>query len=558
VSAEVWYRKWRPRSFSEVTGQEHVTRTLARAVAQGRVAHAYLVCGPRGTGKTTTARVLAKAVNCTRPSDGEPCNSCESCVSVNEGRALDLVEMDAASNRGIDDIRSLRERVGYHPTSGRYRVYLIDEVHELTAQAFDALLKTLEEPPPHIIFVLATTDAHRVPATIVSRCQRFDLIRIRMTDAVTRLHFIAEQEGLQVEPGVFDVIARAATGSLRDAVNLLEQLAATYGAVITEAQARAALGMIADERARELALRASEGAFRAGLELLAAVQDDGVDMRQFNREVVAQLRALLLVKAGAEAGLEGLSAEALAELHRAAEALDSRRILKSLKAFSSAEFRADAQPSLPLELALAEVAFAVEPDASPERPPSVAPAARPVASRPAPTMPPAAAGAGIPRPTPVATPATGSPPAEVAETSPVAAGLEAGVSNGTTDSITAGLEVVITLEHARSAFRELYNACRAVDFKTGGLLNSGCDVVAIDAHTITFGFRHAWVADKLLPGTQSHRVLAGSVEQVLGRRLEVQCTNVPGVEDRLRANPARASHLLDEARRLGLKPVERD
>src|SRR3712207_5833551 len=193
----VWYRKWRPQTFAEITGQEHVTRTLRNAVAAKRIAHAYLLCGPRGTGKTTTARVLAKAVNCSNPSDGEPCDRCESCVAVREGRALDLVEMDAASNRGIDDIRDLRDRVGYAASGGRYKVYLIDEVHELTQQAFDALLKTLEEPPAHVIFVLATTDAHRVPATIVSRCQRFDLTRARLADVTTRLRQIAAAEALQ-------------------------------------------------------------------------------------------------------------------------------------------------------------------------------------------------------------------------------------------------------------------------------------------------------------------------------------------------------------------------
>lgn len=567
MSTEVWYRKWRPQSFAEVTGQEHVTRTLANAVGQGRVAHAYLLCGPRGTGKTTTARVLAKAVNCERPAAGEPCNACESCRAVNEGRALDLIEMDAASNRGIDDIRDLRDRVGYHPSGGRYRVYLIDEVHELTAQAFDALLKTLEEPPQHIIFVLATTDAHRVPATIVSRCQRFDLTRIRPADVVARLRFIAESEGISAEQGALDVIARAATGSLRDGVNLLEQLVASYGTALTEAQAREGLGMIADDRARELAVYAIQGALTEGLAVIAAVHDDGVDMRQFNREVVAQLRALLLVKAGAEAGVEGLAADVLAEVRRLADGLDARRIVRALKAFSAADFRGEAQPSLPVELALAEVALVAEPEPAPERAtatpaqrpaqPPVAPA-RPVASapfaaseRPAAPPPPTlrerlaitAEEQSVPESVHAA-PETGAdaPPAAIAS------GLAA-VNGG-----AAGFTAAATLEEARARYRDIYNTCRTMHAPTGGLINGG-DIVAFDGDTVVFGLALAWMAEKLLPGTQAHRVLASAVEQVLGRRMDVQCTHQPGVTNRLRVNPARPSHLLDEARRLGFTPV---
>src|SRR6266567_7396917 len=230
MSTEVWYRKWRPQCFGDVAGQEHITRTLANAVASGRLAHAYLFCGPRGTGKTSTARILAKAANCQHNEAGEPCDRCSNCRDLAEGRALDLVEMDAASNRGIDEIRSLRDKVGYSPTSSAYKIYLIDEVHELTAHAFDALLKTLEEPPPHVIFVLATTEAERVPATIVSRCQRYDFRRIRLPDVVGRLEQVCAGEGVNLPDGAAAMIARRATGSLRDAINLLEQVVAAYGA----------------------------------------------------------------------------------------------------------------------------------------------------------------------------------------------------------------------------------------------------------------------------------------------------------------------------------------
>jgi DNA polymerase-3 subunit gamma/tau len=547
VGTEVWYRKWRPRTFAEVCGQEHVTRTLRNAVAQGRVAHAYLLCGPRGTGKTSTARVLAKAVNCAAPHAGEPCNACESCRAVNEGRALDLVEMDAASNRGIDDIRTLRDRVGYHPSAGAYRVYLIDEVHELTPQAFDALLKTLEEPPPHVIFVLATTDVHRVPPTIISRCQRFDLTRIRHADIVARLRFIAEQEGVHAEPGALDVIARAAGGGLRDAVNLLEQVVATFGPEVSEAQVRVGLGMVADERARALAVAAARGALAEGLALIGAVQEDGVDLRQFNREVVAQLRALLLLKSGAEAGLDGFTVEARADLRAVADELDLRRILRALKAFSSAEFRSEWQPALPLELALAEAVLAA--DADPTRTGSATPfgaggtGSEGVATRrtEVPGRPSRASAA------PALPPNSPAPP-EAANAIPTALDEPAHAAPRATGPLS--------LEEARARFRAIRDACSA-NVQARALLNSGCDIVDVNERVITFGFRYDLLLSKAQPGTPVHRALVAAVEQVLGRRLDVQCIHVPDVTDRLRAQPPRPSHLLDEARKLGLTPIER-
>src|SRR5579875_200709 len=198
--SQTLYRKWRSQTFSDLVGQDGVIRTLRQAVAQQRLTHAYLFCGPRGTGKTSTARLLAKMVNCANPRDGEPCNECLSCVEITEGRSTDVFEIDAASNRGIDEIRDLRDRVRIVAAAGKTRVFIIDEIHMLTTEAFNALLKTLEEPPPHVIFVLATTEAHKVPATVVSRCQHFEFRRIALRDIISRLAYVCEQEGMRAEP----------------------------------------------------------------------------------------------------------------------------------------------------------------------------------------------------------------------------------------------------------------------------------------------------------------------------------------------------------------------
>jgi len=225
MASQVFYRKWRPQTLAEVVGQEPVTQTLLNALSSGRVSHAYLFCGPRGTGKTSTGRILAKAVNCLTNGKGEPCNTCCMCEAITGNRALDVIEIDAASNRGIDDIRDLREKVNYAPNQAHYKVYIIDEVHMLTKEASNALLKTLEEPPPHVIFILATP-------TILSRCQRFDFRRISQADVVAKLSRICGAEGIRIELKGLQLIAKATTGSLRDAENMLEQLTAYYGSEI--------------------------------------------------------------------------------------------------------------------------------------------------------------------------------------------------------------------------------------------------------------------------------------------------------------------------------------
>src|SRR3990172_8906289 len=283
--AQALYRKWRPQTFDDVVGQEHVVQTVHNAVASGRIAHAYLFSGPRGTGKTTMARLLAKAVNCLNPDPAQrPDDTCAICAAIAEGRLLDLIELDAASNRGIDEIRDLRDKINFAPNEARYKVYVIDEAHMLTEPAFNALLKTLEEPPAHVIFVLATTEAHKVPATVVSRCQRFDFRRIPLAAVVERLHYIAREEQIDCPREALELIARAATGALRDAINLLDQLADSYGKSLTLAQGREGLGLVEDPRSAELCAHALHGELAQGLAVISSVRDDGLDLRQFQRQ----------------------------------------------------------------------------------------------------------------------------------------------------------------------------------------------------------------------------------------------------------------------------------
>ncbi|MDD4858402.1 MAG: DNA polymerase III subunit gamma/tau, partial [Candidatus Krumholzibacteria bacterium] len=232
MSYLVLARKWRPQTFSEVVGQEHITGTLRKAVEKGRIAHAYLFAGPRGCGKTTTARLLAKIINCEHPNGSEPCNECQSCVATAEGRHLDVIEIDGASNRGIDEIRDLREKISYAPAQGRSKIYIIDEVHMLTPQAFNALLKTLEEPPVHVYLIFATTEPHKVPPTILSRCQRFNFKRLELKEIASQLEKICNIEKVKYDPEALTLISRRAEGSMRDGESLLDQcIAASEGAV---------------------------------------------------------------------------------------------------------------------------------------------------------------------------------------------------------------------------------------------------------------------------------------------------------------------------------------
>ncbi len=367
MTEQVLYRKWRPQRFADLVGQDTVVQTLRQAVSQDRVAHAYLFCGPRGTGKTTAARIMAKALNCeslgpnaTGSNDGDPDNTCPFCIDVSEGRALDLVEMDAASHRGIDDVRSLQERVfGAGPAQGRAKVYIIDEAHMLTDFAFNALLKTLEEPAPWAYFVLCTTEPHKLLATIVSRCQRFDFRRIAPKDMQARLQTICEGEGFTFEEQALSTIARATGGSLRDALNILEQTALSYGNAVTLGGVQDLLGLSEDPRALELMRTVLSGSLGESLGVLNDVSSSGLEPGPFHREVVERMRAVLLYKSGV--GVTDDSLEIQDAVKAIADATDWNVLLRAMRLVGKVNLKSgDGFSWLPLELALIECASAPE------------------------------------------------------------------------------------------------------------------------------------------------------------------------------------------------------
>jgi DNA polymerase-3 subunit gamma/tau len=368
MAAQAMYRRWRSRTFGQIIGQDHVTHTLLNALRAGRVSHAYLLAGPRGTGKTTTARVLAKAINCLDPQDGEPCNRCNICRSMNEGRSLDLIEIDAASNRGIDEIRALREKIAFAPSECRYKVYVIDEVHMLTNEAFNALLKTLEEPPPHAIFVMATTEPQRIPLTVLSRCQRFDFRRVPLSSIRQKLELICKQESIRIQPEALDAIARHATGSFRDAESLLDQLVSFGMEEITLEDVHRVLGSAPEEVVGGILQALVAGDVGAGLKWINEALDGGVEARQLTREVLDYLRGLLLVKSGS-AALLNVTPESLKGMTKQADSIALGRLLHIAKLFNGAAnlLKTGVHGQLPLELAFVEAALLAEPPSLPSK-----------------------------------------------------------------------------------------------------------------------------------------------------------------------------------------------
>ncbi len=550
---QVLYRKWRPQTLEQVVGQEHITRTLLNALGQDRVGHAYLFTGPRGTGKTSTARILAKAINCeTTGGTGEPCNVCGACREITDASFLDLVEIDGASNRGIDEIRDLREKVRFMPARGRKKVYIIDEVHMLTAAAFNALLKTLEEPPDHVVFLLATTEPHAVPLTIASRCQRFDFRRIPEEDATTLLGGIAEAEGFSMDSEALQTVVKASGGSLRDAENLLEQLALTAGVDASANDARRIFGVTGSNRARDLieALMVEKD-LAAALRGLSALQAAGVDMRQIHRELVNEMRTLLLVRAGAADVLD-LSVDDLNDRRRQADRIELPVIRHALGQLAPLNV-ASGSPPLLLEIAFAGISIAgTAPVPTPEndRGEALAQAEAGTQSRPLTRSAQTAAQPGRPptRPAQPARPASpaentpGSPRAESPPSQTLDFPPERGVSGQVArrqgeqapDAPLIAGDGELTFEMLQERWKDLVDGLRGVGSSgnVDAYLRSVSRPIAIENNdTIVIGFSHDFHKNKIDDPKYRHLV-EQRFAQLLGKHYTIRCEKVDKEEAR--------------------------
>ena len=486
--SQALYRIWRPASWEEVVGQDHIIQTLKNAVAADKVSQAYLFAGPRGTGKTTTARLLAKAVNCLDPDlSKRPCNACENCIAVNEGRFLDLIEIDAASNTSVDDIRELRDNINFSPSQGRFKVYIIDEVHMLSTSAFNALLKTLEEPPSHVIFVLATTEIHKIPATVLSRCQRHEFRRIPVQTIIEKLKLLCAQEHIEIEDEALSLVARQATGSLRDAISLIDQLS-SIGKVITLETAQNILGTATSQAVLDLGQAIQDHDSARGLEVIHTALDAGTDPRQFARQVVDYLRTLLVIKLNGSKDLELLpEVRSLMEAH--AQNFSTEQLIATINQFNAAatDLKANWHPGLGLELA-----FAASLTAPAEQPKTfiAEPISHPVSST---SRHPEKTGtdAGTPK---VSSPKESSESVSAPQPAPV-----------------TSAQVDFNLDNLQERWDQIKREVRQMDQVAGALLNSSRIVSANDA-LLTLGFSSDLLREKMM----SEKMLR-SVRKVLSK-----------------------------------------
>ena len=348
------YRRWRPESFADLVGQEHISRTLSRAVTSGQTSHAYLFTGPRGTGKTSTAKILARALNCAEGPTLTPCGVCDSCRSISDGSSMDVFEIDAASNRGIDEIRDLRESVKFAPTEGHYKIYIIDEVHMLTTEAFNALLKTLEEPPERVIFILATTEPHKVPATIQSRCQRYDFHRITVTEIRDRLIYVCKESDIAAEEDALGIIAAQADGGMRDALSILDQCMALAEGTLTAERVQEALGLVGRAWIRRMAGEIAARDAAALIAQLSELLQSGRELKQVLAELAQYFRRLMIAGVGGTVSAAELCAGDAEELRMDAAQFTQEEIMSILRRLNETmqELRTSPQPRIAVETLL--------------------------------------------------------------------------------------------------------------------------------------------------------------------------------------------------------------
>ena len=546
MTSQVYYRRWRPDSFSQLVGQEHVSMTLRQSIKQGRVSHSYLFCGPRGSGKTTTARIVAKAINCLDPQDGDPCNACSICLTINQGQFLDIIELDAASNRGIDEIRDIRDKVNFSPVQGRRKAYIIDEAHMLTDQASNAFLKTLEEPPAHVMFILCTTEVHKILPTIISRCQRFDFRRIPSDLIRGRLEEIIESEGVMMEPEALRLISRYAAGSLRDAENLLEQLVVSYGDGVGLQQAEELLGLGHGERWLELVRYLLMGNTSTSLTVINQAAWDGVDLRQLHRQTQELLRSAMLVRWGSVELLD-LPEHVAGQLQELVGQLPPWRIVRALKLWGDVNMRHDAPSTLPLELAVVEICDdQVSPPEAVDRRDAAATQTRATASRPLPNTAPANS-----RPAVVQARTPAQPPAPLpAAPSPVASNPAAPVAAGDGDLPSRWAAMVKAMARQKG---NKYNL--------GALLRDcRADAIALEGDTLNLTFSHRANMERMqeeLEDPRGRALLTDAVVQFFGASSNFTLTLVgDNGGDGNTPRPSQTSPLVRAALGMGARIVD--
>jgi len=509
-------RKWRPQKWEEVVAQQHVTATLRNAIQYNRIAHAYLLAGPRGVGKTSAARIMAKALNCEKGPAPDPCNACSSCLEITGGHSMDVIEIDGASNRGIEDIRSLRETVRYAPTRGRYKVYIIDEVHMLTSEAFNALLKTLEEPPEHVLFLFATTEPQKVPATILSRCQRFDFHRIAVSDMVALLRRICESEAIDIDEEALHLIARKADGSLRDSQSILDQMVSFASGPIHAGDVINALGLIDQELFFEMMDAVESRNAAGGLDLVEKLVASGTSIDEFLAGFLEHLRNLLVVRAAGHAGLLEMSEANQKRFEEKARNFREEDLLRLIRVVADAQHQVkfSDNPRIPLEMAVVKMSK-IDKTASIEdllsqlgdlKKKSPEPALSPPAA--GPSRPAEAPAAGLSRP--AEAPAAGRP----------AAKARAGVPESKPpDGIEAGEPV--TLKEIQDRWDGFIALVKQKKITVGAFLAEGAPIQVRNG-VVEIGFApcNGFHVDSIM---RAKAIISESLQETFGRAVPFKC-----------------------------------